>query len=177
MIEALISSKTRIKLLFKFFLNSNTTAYLRSLEHEFGESTNSIRIELNRFEKAGLLHSFADGNKKVFQANAKHPLFGEIHNILKKQLGLDTIIDNVLDRLGDLHLVYITGPLANGNDCPNIDLILVGNVNVAYLDNLVSKAEAMISRKIKYQLFTQEEYTANDWSMLVVEPLLIWQNE
>ena len=53
MIETLISSKTRIKLLLKFFLNSNTTAYLRGLEEEFGESTNSIRLELNRFEKAG----------------------------------------------------------------------------------------------------------------------------
>ena len=55
MIETLISSKTRIKLLLKFFLNSNTTAYLRSLESEFGESTNAIRIELNRLEEAGML--------------------------------------------------------------------------------------------------------------------------
>ena len=53
MIEALISSKTRIKLLLKFFLNSKTTSYLRGLEAEFGESSNAIRIELNRFEKAG----------------------------------------------------------------------------------------------------------------------------
>ena len=67
MIETLISSKTRIKLLLKFFLNSNTTAYLRSLEEEFGESTNSIRIELNRFEKAGFLASHSQANKKVFK--------------------------------------------------------------------------------------------------------------
>ena len=55
MIETLISSKTRVKLLFKFFLNKETTAYLRGLENEMGESTNAIRIELNKFEKAGLL--------------------------------------------------------------------------------------------------------------------------
>ena len=55
MIETLISSKTRIKLLLKFFLNSNTTSYLRSLESEFGESTNAIRVELNRLENAGML--------------------------------------------------------------------------------------------------------------------------
>jgi len=62
MIEALISSKTRIKLLLKFFLNSNATSYLRGLESEFGESTNSIRIELNRFEEAGMLTSYNQGN-------------------------------------------------------------------------------------------------------------------
>jgi DNA-binding transcriptional regulator PaaX len=67
MIETLISSKTRIKLLLKFFLNSNTTAYLRSLEEEFGESTNSIRIELNRFEKAGFLASHSQANKKYLR--------------------------------------------------------------------------------------------------------------
>ena len=51
MIETLISSKTRVKLLLKFFLNSRNTAYLRNLEEEFEESTNGIRVELNKFEK------------------------------------------------------------------------------------------------------------------------------
>jgi len=75
MLEALITSKTRLKLLLKFFLNSDTTGYLRSLEPEFGESTNAIRQELNRFEQAGLLAADKKGNKKVYHANTRHPLF------------------------------------------------------------------------------------------------------
>ena len=55
MLEALITSKTRIKLLLKFFLNSGNSAYLRGLEPEFGGSTNAIRQELNRLENANLL--------------------------------------------------------------------------------------------------------------------------
>ena len=78
MIDTLISSKTRIKLLLKFFLNSNNKAYLRNLEEEFGESTNAIRIELNRFEQAGMLTSLSEGNKKVFSANTRHPLFNSV---------------------------------------------------------------------------------------------------
>ena len=69
MIETLISSKTRVKLLMKFFLNSNNIAYLRNLEEEFQESTNGIRLELNKFEKAGFLDSFSKGNKKLFKVN------------------------------------------------------------------------------------------------------------
>ncbi|MEI6410390.1 MAG: ArsR family transcriptional regulator, partial [Bacteroidota bacterium] len=107
MIDALISSKTRIKLLLKFFLNSNTTAYLRSLESEFGESSNGIRVELNRMEDAGLLVSNSDGNKKIFQANTAHPLFREIHNILLKHIGLDQVIETVIQRLGDVQRVYL----------------------------------------------------------------------
>ena len=80
MLESLITSKTRIKLLLKFFLNSSTKAYLRGLEAEFGESTNSIRIELNRFEQAGLLTSHSEGNRKFFTANIKHPLFPDIQS-------------------------------------------------------------------------------------------------
>ena len=51
MLDTLITSKTRIKLLLKFFLNAQTKSYLRSLEGEFGESTNAIRLELNKFEE------------------------------------------------------------------------------------------------------------------------------
>ena len=75
MLETLISSRTRIKLLLKFFLNAQSKGYLRSLEHEFGESTNAIRLELNKFEEAGMLSSESEGNKKVYRANPKHPLF------------------------------------------------------------------------------------------------------
>ncbi|MEO1808004.1 MAG: ArsR family transcriptional regulator, partial [Bacteroidota bacterium] len=87
MVETLISSKTRIKLLLKFFLNSKTTSYLRNLESEFGESTNAIRVELNKFEKAGMLNSKMEGNKKMFRANIQHPLFKEIHSIVMKYVG------------------------------------------------------------------------------------------
>ena len=51
MLDTLISSQTRLKLLLKFFLNSSTSSYLRDLESEFGESTNAIRLELNRLSR------------------------------------------------------------------------------------------------------------------------------
>ena len=88
MLDTLITSKTRIKLMLKFFLNTKEESYLRGLEEEFGESSNSIRLELNKFEKAGLLDSRSKGNKKLFRANTKHPLFPDIHSLLLKHIGL-----------------------------------------------------------------------------------------
>ena len=79
----------------KFFLNPSLTSYLRSLAAEFGESSNSIRVELNRFEKAKLLTAKTEGNKKIFKANIKHPLYSDINSILLKQTGLDQIIERV----------------------------------------------------------------------------------
>ena len=158
MIESIITSKTRIKLLLKFFLNSQTTSYLRGLEAELGESTNSIRVELNRLENAGLLNTSVEGNKKLFFANTKHPLFFEINSILKKFIGIDQIIERVTSQIGDLQSAYITGDFAIGKDSTIIDLALIGEkLDKAYIDILVEKAEEMINRRIKYLILTKDE--------------------
>ena len=176
MIDALISSKTRIKLLLKFFLNSNATAYLRSLESEFGESTNGIRLELNRLEEAGLLNSEAEGNKKIFRANTTHPLFREIHNIMLKHIGLDMIVENVIQRLGAVQNVYLVGDFSKGIDSQVIDLILIGDFDKSYLAALVEKAEKLVGRKIRYLLYSNQEAASIDWATFAPKPLLLWNN-
>lgn len=175
MIEALISSKTRIKLLLKFFLNSNTTAYLRSLETEFGESSNAVRVELNRFEEAGMLTSFTKGNRKYFKANTHHPLYNEVNSILRKQLGIDKIIENIIERLGDVEQVFVSGALAKGTDSKIIDLIIVGSVDKEYLLKLVNKAEELISRKIRYMVYSADDMLTEQ--QLISESLLIWEKD
>lgn len=158
MIESLITSKTRIKLLLKFFLNSQTKSYLRSLESEFNESTNSIRVELNRLENAGLLSTSLEGNKKMFFANIKHPLFLDINNILKKFVGIDQIIEQIVSQIGDLQAAYLTGDFAIGKDSRIIDLALVGEkLDRQYIDSVVEKAESYVSRRIKYLILNNEE--------------------
>jgi hypothetical protein len=158
MINTLITSQTRIKLLKKFFLNSSTKAHLRGLESEFGESSNSIRLELNRFEEAGLLHSLREGNKKVYQANNNHPLFGDIHNIIMKETGIDRVINKVIHRLGNLVSVYLTGDFAHGKDSHVIELILVGaNIDREYLARKVVQAEELVGRKVSYVVFDPME--------------------
>ena len=177
MIETLISSKTRIKLLLKFFLNSNTTAYLRSLQGEFGESTNAIRLELNRLEDAGMLTSFLKGNKKIFQANTQHPLFKEIHNIILKQVGIDRIIENVIERLGDVDLVYLTGDFAKGIDSSIIDLLFIGNVETDYLVQIIEKVEKLIHRRIRYIIYNKIEFETLNKDNFKTQPLLLWSKE
>ena len=177
MIEALISSKTRIKLLLKFFLNGNTTSYLRGLESEFGESTNAIRLELNKMEEAGMLESFLEGNKKYFKANHKYPLYHEIHSILLKYIGIDQVLDNVLSRLGQLEKAFLTGTFAEGRDSGVIDLILIGKLDKSYLINLIEKAEKLIKRKVWYVIY-EEESELDVWRHTFEhEPFLIWSSK
>ncbi|MDD4374256.1 MAG: hypothetical protein PHG67_10090 [Bacteroidales bacterium] len=100
MLEALITSKTKLKMLLKFFLNASNTGFLRGLAVEFNESTNSIRLELNKLEEARLLESQFEGPRKVFRANARHPLFPDIQSIVRKYIGIEDIIQSVILHLG-----------------------------------------------------------------------------
>ena len=173
MIESLITSKTRIKLLFKFFINSEIKSYLRSLEGEFGESSNSIRIELNRFESAGLLSAQFEGNRKMYFANKAHPLYREINNSMKKVIGIDTIIQQLCDNNENLQAIYITGEFAMGRDSKIIDLALVGeNIDRSNIQSLLNKAKEFVSREIKFIILTWDEMLRTFSNQPV---LLIWK--
>ena len=175
MLEALISSQTRIKLLLRLFLNPESTAYLRGLADEFGESTNSVRVELNRLESAGLLKSDMSGNKKLFRANPQYPLFSEVRKILLKHTGLQRIIEEVVEKLGDLHEVYLTGDLALGKQSDIVNLILLGDPDRHYLINLIERVEKLSAKRIQYLIYSKEESESVDFSSR--NYLLIWKQE
>ena len=69
MLETLITSKTRLRILVKFFINVANNGYLRGLAEELNESTNSIRKELNNLEEAGYLEKQAIQNKVIYKAS------------------------------------------------------------------------------------------------------------
>jgi len=174
LLESLITSKTRVKILLRFFANTHATAYLRSLADEFGESTNSVRYELNNLSDAGILNSRENGRTIEYQANIKHPLFPEIQSVVHKYLGLDQIVEKVIEKIGDLQLAFITGDYAVGKDSGIIDLILVGNINRTTLRACEEKAEKLIKRKIRSLVLTQKEYTTLHNKLGQEKAIMLW---
>ncbi len=177
MLETLISSRTRIKLLLRLFLDPGTTAYLRGLAEEFDESTNSVRVELNRFEEANMLVAENKGNKKLYKANEKHPLFRDIHSILLKYIGVDRIINAIIERMGKLEKVYLTGDYALGRDSGIIDLTFVGEIDKNYLVDMVGKAEKMINKKVRFIIYDTDEWDINAAGNDSGAYLLLWENK
>jgi len=174
MIDSLITSKTRVKLLIKFFLNPNTQAYLRELETEFNISTNSIRVELKNLSKAKLLSSRNSGRTIKYRANTKHVLFDEIHSLVEKYIGIDQVIEKLVKKLGDVESAYLVGDYARGTDSGLIDVVLVGNINMKELNRIANQRGKEISRKIRSLVLTKKELK-NLWSQLdMYHALLIW---
>ena len=100
-----------------------------------------------------------------------------MHNILLKYIGFDKIIENVIERLGDVEKVFVAGAFAKGLDSQIIDLIFIGNINKSYLIELIEKVEDLIHRKVRYVVFAPEEEDRINWSHLDFEPLCLWVAE
>ena len=153
----MITSKTRLRLLIKFFINQANSGYLNGLASEFSESTNSIRKELNHLSEAGYLEKFKDQNKVSYKANTNHPLFEMLQKVVFKHLGLEEIITRVLERMGPVQKILVVGDYAEGRDSGEIDVILIGNkLNTEYIEALEKKVENLIDRKVNLYLASKQ---------------------
>ncbi len=140
-------------MLIKFFVNAANNGYLNGLANEFNESTNSIRKELNNLSSAGYLKKSKNNNKVIYNANTSHPMFGVLQKIVRQHLGLEEIVETVIDRIGDVDQIALTGEYAMGIDSGNIEIIINGkDVNKDYLDSIKPKIKKKIGREVNFLL-------------------------
>ena len=168
MLNQLITSKTRLRLLIKFFISQANQGYLNGLATEFNESTNSIRKELNHLSEAGYLEKFKNQNKVSYKANTKHPLFDVLQKVVFKHLGLEEIVERVLERMGPVEKILLIGDYAEGHDSGTIDVVLIGKtLNTEYIEALEQKIEDVIDRKVNFYLASKPN--PNQSSILLYE--------
>lgn len=150
MLDSLITSKTRLKLLIKFFAYAANTGYLRGIAEEFHESTNAIRKELNQLTDAGYLQREQQDNKVVYQANKSHPLFKSLQGLIRNYLGMDGLVDNIFRKAGDIEQISLVGDYAKGIDSDTLELCILGNnLDTAYLLRLAAKSAEIIQKSVK----------------------------
>jgi hypothetical protein len=138
-------------------MNVANNGYLRGLAEELNESTNSIRKELNNLLEAGYLEKESIQNKVIYKANTKHPLFSILQKIVRQHIGLDAMIEMILQRMGNVEKVILIGDYANGKDSGTIEVILIGNeLNSEYIEQLGIKIEKEIKRKVNFCIMEQD---------------------
>tara|TARA_Y100000768_G_scaffold357674_1_gene312906 strand:+ start:25 stop:531 length:507 start_codon:yes stop_codon:yes gene_type:complete len=149
MLNTLISSKTRLNLLIRFFLNLAKKSHLRGIAYDLNESTNSIRIELNNLTEAGYLIKKKEKNKINYLANNKHPFFNILVDLVRKHTGIESIISNIVSSIESLNSIYVIGDYALGIDSGNIKIYIEGNISdINYINKVITKTEEKINRKI-----------------------------
>jgi len=177
LLSGIIASKTRIRLLMRLFFNPQTRSYLRELSKEFNVSTNAVREELNQLTKTNLLKSEKNGRQIFYQANTEHSLFPELKSMVGKVMGIDQVIDGIVNRLGDLERAYLIDDYAEGKDTGIIDILLVGDIDQHHLNDLSRKTERYIKRKIRSLVLSRREFQAFINKLNERPHIIIWQEK
>ena len=160
----------------RLFLNPDRQAYLRELADEFNMSPSLVREELRQLNDSGFLASEKQGRQIHYRANPKHPLFSELHSMVKKALGMDRILESIIERLGNLEEAYLMDDYAEGKDTGIIDLLLIGDIDQKNLNDLSQKTEKYIERKIRTLTIKKNEFTSMRQIFSKRPMLLLWKS-
>ena len=176
-LNGLITSKVRIQILMRLFLNPDRKAYLRELSNEFDVSPSQVKTELDHLSEAGLLQKSREGRQVNYAADTQHSLYPELNSMVRKAMGMDRILDSIVKRLGNLEQAFVIDDYAEGKDTGLIDLVLVGDINRKNLEDLVGKTEKYIQRRIRTLVFSVEDFIKNAGLLMDRPVLLLWDRK
>ena len=161
MLRQLFSSKVRVKLLTIFLTNPDTRFYTRELSRRLEESPYAVHRELRRLESIGLLQTEPEANIKYYTIDKSCPIYPELKSIILKTTGLGDVLREGLAKLGNIEQAFVYGSVAAGEEdtLSDIDLMLVGEVNLLELSQAVAHLEAQLGREINYMAVSPEEFS------------------
>ncbi len=165
-IEKLLSSRVRAKVLNAFYLSPGIRLNAHELTLSLKENYNAVWKELVQLESLGILTSEKQGRIKFYMVNPKCPIGEELSSIFLKTMGVGNLIHNRLKTLGKIKLAFIFGSYAAGDADINsdLDLMVIGDVNLRDFSALITELEAEINRPVNYVI-----RSITDWEEKKIE--------
>ena len=162
LLQSLISSKTRVKLLTLFFTRPGERFYGRELQRLLGLQPRSVHRELQRLEAAGLLLTQDEGRVKYYSTNLASPIYPELRSLILKTTGLGDALRASVRSLGKVQHAFLFGSAATGYEIPgsDIDLMIVGDPDLGEVSKMIAKIEHGLGRPVNYLIFSREEIEA-----------------
>jgi predicted nucleotidyltransferase len=159
MLEAIISSKTRVKLLTLFLLSPEREYYVREITRLTEENMNAVRRELANLQSFGLITGERKGNQQYYTVNQDFFLYEDLQKIVLKTEGVARFIKEHLTGIGDIGCMFIFGSFAKGSagGKSDIDLFIIGDIGENELIPLVHESERALNREINYTLMRPSE--------------------
>jgi predicted nucleotidyltransferase len=159
-IEKIFGSRIRAKILGWLFTHPDESFFVRQIALILKEDPTNVSREMARLEDLGILRSKRNGNLKHFQTNQACPFFEELKGLVLKTTGVAGRIRASLERLAGIELAFIYGSYAKGEEKADsdVDLLIIGNVDMDRLDSNLGKLEKMLGREINYLLYSMEEF-------------------
>lgn len=160
MLSTLITSKARLALVMLFVTHPDERFYQKQLIRDLGLSSSLVQLELRKLEGIGLLASSRESNTRYFQVNRDFPIYPELKSIIFKTVGLADFLRESLDEIGEIEVALIYGSVAkNVEDMrSDVDLLVIGDVDLDALNESVDAAERAIGREINPTAYSREEW-------------------
>jgi len=160
MLQDLMVSKVRVKLLKVFLSQPKEMFYIRQLVRLLKEEINAVRRELQRMEKLGMVKKENRGNRIYYWFNKDYSLYGDLLSMVAKSAGLGGEIVKRKGKLGRIRFALISGKMVRGLDVKpdEVDLLVVGDLELKQLADLVKSFESKIDREVNYSVMSKEEF-------------------
>jgi len=162
MLEALITSALRRKILALFFTNAGTSFHLREVCRRTDSPTNAVGAELGRLERAGILESSTRGRMKLFTANKFSPVYKELRGLILKSEGIVPALQGALRGLRGVRFAFVYGSFARGGERPgsDIDLMVIGAAQPGEAYGAARAAEKRLGREVSCAVYPEKEFLA-----------------
>ena len=160
MLEDLITSKTRVKILNCFLKNLGEMFHVRELVRRVDEEINAVRRELLILEKRGILKKEPRANRVYYYLDKSYIYYYDLVSLYAKSHGLgEDIIKNRV-KIGKIKYAMLSGKFARHAEvgAENVDLLVVGTVVLPELSIFVKAEEELRGREINYTVMTEEEF-------------------
>lgn len=156
----LLSSRGRAEIFRLLFGPTRGELHVRELERRTGLSDATVRQELKKLSRLGVVEARRDGNRRYYRANDAHPLYPDIRNLVLKTSGLTDVLREALDGAGDIELAFVFGSVASNTvkAHSDIDLMVIGTIGLRQLSKRLSGLEAKLGREVNPHVLTPEEF-------------------
>ncbi|MBI2620841.1 winged helix-turn-helix transcriptional regulator [candidate division WWE3 bacterium] len=160
MLKDLFVSEVRVRLFKVFLVNPSKPLHVRALVRQVGTEINAIRRELQRLVDAGVLRKRPSGNRVYYNVNTSSQYYPELLSLVAKEEGLGAEIIKRSKELGDIEYAVLARGFSRGREYNvlDVDLFIVGSVNLDVLNVVVSKTQEELKREINYSVMGEEEF-------------------
>lgn len=159
-IERIFGSRIRVRVLAWFYMHHDESFFVRQLATILKEDSTNLSRELSNLEKVGILSSTRQGNLKYFQANKNCSFFNELRGLILKTIGVIGELKSSLEKFPDIEYAFVYGSYAKGEEKADsdVDLIIIGDVDLDRFDSLISNLEKRFGRTINYVTYDYKEF-------------------
>jgi len=160
MLQHIIPSKTRRKILELFFHHPEENNYLRKVVRDTNEEVNAVKRELDILSEAKVLTKERRLNKIFYALNKNFRLYEEFLRIFTKTTPLVTAIYQNLGKLGKVKFICLSTKFSKKVPIKEdeVYLLLVGTIVVPEITSIVKEEEKQFGREINYTVMTEDEF-------------------